>query len=396
MNRSSLPAAAAGCLLLAACGDAPPPAAPSLPPPEIHVVDVIQRDQPIHIELVGETRGSSDIPIRTRVQGILLGVHFTEGTSVQEGDLLYTIDPLDYETKVVEAEGFLAEANTALEKARADLKRIEPLAAMGAASQADLDGARAQFEAAISGVQVNKARVKQAEIQLGYTEIAAPISGRIGISEATVGEFVGQTPNPVVLNFISLVDPIRVRFSIDERTYLRLARKFSAMDEDQLSEMKQNAPSIALILADGTRHPHLGRRVAADAAVDPKTGTFMLEADFPNPDNVVIAGQFARVRVQIDEIEDALLVPQRAINELQGIFQIYVVGPDNTVTLRAVELGPAIDRLRVVSKGLNPGERVAMEFARLRPGMTVVPRPAALNEDGSMVAPAPAQAPAGT
>lgn len=372
-----LPLAIAFAALLLSCAESEPPAPP---PPKIPVATVIQRDQPIHLDMVGQTRGSSDIPIRARVEGVLIGMHFREGRRVEAGDPLYSIDPVPFETAVVEAEGYLAEARTAQAKAKADLGRIQPLAEINAVSQQDLDGAVAQYEAAVGAVQAAVARKKQTEIQLGYTEIAAPISGRIGITDAQVGEFVGRMPNPVVLNFVSLTDPIRVRFSIDERSYLRLARRLRDTEDPEKAAAR---PGLELILADGSIHEHRGRTIASDAAVDPRTGTFTLEADFPNPDDLILAGQFARVRAEIETRKDAILVPQRAISELQGIFRVYVVDEEGAVVLRAVELGPKIDQLQIVTKGLAPGERVALEAMRLRPGMTVEPIPTALDESGA-------------
>ncbi|MCP5060470.1 MAG: efflux RND transporter periplasmic adaptor subunit [bacterium] len=363
-----------------ACTDAAPPEPPPL---EVSVAQVLQRDQPISLEMVGETRGSADIPIRARVEGVILGMHFTEGRQVEEGDLLYTIDSSPFESKVVEAKGYRAEARTQLAKAKSDLDRIRPLAEMRAVSQVDLDGAVAQYEAALGGVQVADARLAQAEIELEYTLIRAPISGRIGITEAKVGEFVGQSPNPVVLNFVSRTDPIRVRFSIDERRYLQIARKIRELGGEEIRA--ESGPILELILADGTVHEHPGKTSAVDAAVDPKTGTFTLEADFPNPEGLVLAGQFARVRAAVETRKDALLVPQRAISELQGIFRVYVVGDDGSVGLRAVELGPKIDKLQIVEKGLAAGDRVAIEIARLRPKMKVKPKPVRLADDGSVI-----------
>ena len=373
--------------LLAACAESEPPAPP---PPKIPVAQVIQRDQPLFLDMVGETRGSSDIPIRTRVEGVLLGMHFREGSKVAEGDLLYTVDPVPYETKVVETQGHLAEARTALAKAKADLDRIRPLAEMNAVSQQDLDGAVAQYEAAVGSVKAAEARKKQAEIELGYTLISSPIAGRIGISEAQIGEFVGRMPNPVVLNYVSLTDPIRVRFSIDERSYLRFAREFR--DAEKRAEAAEQPPNLELILADDTVHEHKGRTVAFDAAVDPETGTFTLEADFPNPDDLVLAGQFARVRAPIETRRGAILVPQRAISELQGLFRVFVVDENGEVALRPVEVGPKVDQLQIVEKGLSAGERVALEAMRLRPGMAVEPVPTRLDDKG---APVPAEPEAG-
>lgn len=380
-------------LVLIACAESEPEAPP---PPEARVVQVIQRDQPIHLEMVGATRGSADIPIRARVEGVLLGMHFTEGRSVQEGELLYTIDPVPFQARVVEAEGYVAEARTRLAKAKADLDRIRPLAEMHAVSQQDLDGAVAQYEAALGSLQAARARREQAEIQLGYTKIESPISGRIGLSAAKVGEFVGRQPNPVVLNFVSLADPIRVRFSIDERRYLQLARKLREMErvigpepgESPNAREAAEGEGLELILADGTIHAYRGRTVAADAAVDPETGTFTLEADFPNPDELVLAGQFARIRAVVEVRKGALLVPQRSISELQGLFRVFVVGDDGTLGLRPVELGPKIDRLQIVESGLQPGERVVLEGMRLQPGARVTPREVALDATGAPLEPA--------
>jgi membrane fusion protein (multidrug efflux system) len=189
----------------------------------------------------------------------------------------------------------------------------------------------------------------------------------------------------VVLNFVSKTDPIRVRFSIDERRYLRIARRLRELnDAREDGQRSVGGPGLELILADSTVHPHRGRTVGADAAVDPQTGTFTLEADFPNPEELVLAGQFARIRATVNTIEDAILVPQRSISELQGLFRAYVIGGDGVVELREIELGPKVDQLQVVL-GLERGERVALEVMRLRPGQKVAPRLAALDESGAVI-----------
>jgi len=226
--------------------------------------------------------------------------------------------------------------------------------------------------------------VDQAKIRLGYTRIASPIAGRIGISEARVGEFVGVQPNPVVLNFVSQTDPIRVRFSIDEKTYLTIARRLRELQDESKNSSKLGA-GLALTLADGTIHPYPGRIVAADASVDPKTGTFTFEADFANPEGLVMAGQFARVTAVAEVREGALLVPSRCASELQGSHRVYVIDKDNEVEMRSVELGPVVDNFRLVNSGLKPGERVALEIMKLQPGMTVNPRLTALDEKGTIV-----------
>jgi len=344
-----------------------------MPPLEVNVLEVQPRDIPLYLEMVGQTLGSVDIPIRARVDGVVEEMHFREGRPVEKGQLLYVIDPSPYESRVAEAQGRLAEARTRLAKAASDLERIRPLAAMDAVSQQDLDGAVAQLEAAKGSVQAAEAQVEQARIQLGYTRITAPVDGLIGITQAKVGEYVGRSPNPVVLNVVSQTDPIRVRFAITEREYLRFSREFEA-GRRNVDEPPQGRAELQLILADGTVHQHGGHIVSLDAAVDPATGTLTMEADFPNPERLVLPGQFARVRGVIDERKGALAVPQRAVMETQGLFQLAVVADDGAVELRRVEMGPRTERLWIVDSGLEAGEQIALEgLQRLRTGMIVAP-----------------------
>ncbi len=184
---------------------------------------------------------------------------------------------------------------------------------------------------------------------------------------------MGAPPNPIVLSFVSQTDPIRVRFSIDERRYLQFARSLIELQKSQRE--RPAGPGLELILADGTLHEHRGRVVATDAAVNPTTGTFTLEADFPNPDRLVLAGHFARVRAVVETRVDALLVPQRAVSEVQGNFRVFVIARDGTVALRPVEPGPRIDRLQIIESGLRPDERVAVEgLLQIREGMVVAPK----------------------
>jgi membrane fusion protein (multidrug efflux system) len=383
--RSPTPAITRTVVLIAAaasitaCGKPEPP---TMPPMSVAVLKVQPRDIPIYLDMIGQTLGSVDIPIRARVDGVLEEIHFLEGRDVTKDQLLYVIDPTPYRAKVVEAEGRLAEAETRLAKAASDLERIRPLAEMDAVSKQDLDGAVAQFEAAEGSLQAARAQVEQAEIQLGYTRIKAPVSGLIGITQAKVGEYVGRSPNPVVLNVVSQTDPIRVRFSINEREYLRFSREFSGRLRDR-DASKANGGALRLILSDGSIHDYPGEVVSFDASIDPTTGTLTLEADFPNPERIVLPGQFARVRGVLEEREAALAVPQRAVMETQGIFQLAVVGDDGTVDLRQVQMGPRVDDQWIVESGLEPGERVALEgLQRMRPGMQVVAKDAPVEPAG--------------
>ena len=378
VNRGA-PVALLLAALAAACGRPEPP---TPPPMEIAVLEVQPREVPIYFDMIGQTLGSVDIPIRARVDGVLEEMHFLEGRSVEKGQLLYVIDPAPFQSKVVEAQGRLAEAETLLVKAASDLERIRPLAEIDAVSKQDLDAAVASFDAAQASKQSAEAQVEQAEIQLGYTRIHSPIEGLIGITQAKVGEYVGREPNPVVLNFVSKTDPIRVRFSINEREYLAFRRRFAERVRDRDVEGPPQ-PTLQLIFADGTLHDHMGGIISSDAAIDPTTGTLTLEADFPNPDQLVLAGQFARVRAAAEQRADTIVVPQRAVMEIQGLFQIAVIGDDGTVDIRQVEMGPRVDDDWVVESGLNAGERVALEgLQRLRPGTKVVAKPAPGAQDG--------------
>ncbi|MDJ0928243.1 MAG: efflux RND transporter periplasmic adaptor subunit [Gammaproteobacteria bacterium] len=358
-------------LWLAACGG--DDVAEKAPPLPVQVAEVQRRDVPLIIEMVGSTLGTQDVPIRARVEGFLESMNFREGAFVDEGQLLYTIDPQPFQAKLVEAQSQLAAAQTNLAKAESDLGRIRPLAEMKAVSAQDLDSAVAQFDAARAGVQAAKAAVDLAEIELSYTRIRAPITGLIGLSKAKPGEFVGREPNPVVLNVLSDIDPIRVRFSISEREYLILAR--GAAQEDLLERREPDTRvELILLLADGSEFPHRGFGAGAAQAIDPETGTFTVEALFPNPDNILLPGQFARVRAPYTELKNAVVVPRRAVTELQGRFRVYVVNSNNEVEVREITPGPIKNNLQVVEAGLNGGERIIVEgLQKVRPGMVVAP-----------------------
>ena len=379
--RLPLTAIVLAALGMTGCRDAKPPAAPPL---EVAVLKVQPADLPIYLDMVGQTLGSVDIPIRARVDGVLEEVHFLEGRPVTKGQLLYVIDPTPFQSRVVEAQGRLAEAETRRAKAGSDLERIRPLAEMDAVSKQDLDSAVAQYEAAQGALQASRAQVEQARIELGYSRILAPVTGLIGITQAKVGEYVGLWPNPVVLNVVSQIDPIRVKFAINEREYLRFRREFAA-DMQRVDNREVNPRGLQLLLADGSVHQYRGQIVSFDAAIDPTTGTLKLEADFPNPEGLVLPGQFARVRGMVDESKAALAVPQSAVMETQGLFQLAVVGDDGVVELRRVEMGPRLEKLWIVDSGLVAGETIALEgLQRLRTGIKVVPKeaPAAATGQG--------------
>lgn len=374
---------AAACLAtaLAACGQGDPDAAGAIPMLQVEILPAQQRDVPLSLEMVGTTLGTQDVPIRARVEGFLESMEFEEGTFVEKGDLLYTIDAQPFQAKLVEAQSQLAGAQTSLIKAQADLARIRPLAEMKAVSEQDLDAAVAQEAAARSSVRASEAAVELAEIELGYTRLYAPIDGLIGLTKAKPGEFVGRDPNPVVLNTLSDIDPIRVRFSISEREYLVMARSYLAGDSpdqrrsgDARSERKRD---LELILADGSVHDHKGAVVAASQSIDQETGTFTVEASFANPGLYLLPGQFARVRARYEVLEDVVVVPRKAVAELQGLFRVFLVNDAGQVEAREVTLGPQTGNDVVVEQGIEAGERVIVEgIQKVRPGMTVEARQA--------------------
>lgn len=344
------------------------PQPPALPPPTVVVADVVQRDVPIKQEWVGQTLGASDVAVPARVQGNVLGMHYQEGGLVRKGQLLYTIDPATYMERVAAAEADLAKARTNLTRSEADLARIAPLAEMNAVSRRDLDAAVADRNAAVEGVQSAEAMLNVARINLGYTKVEAPISGIIGISKVRVGDYVSPMGATSALNTISDVDPIHVRFFLSEAEYLQYSRRHG----DPTMRRADVPASLELILADGTLYAERGRAAKVDRSLDPTTGALAIEAAFPNPQRMLRPGQFAKIRAVVEERTGALLVPERAVQELQGRNHVFVLGNDDTVQLRAVRMGPRVENLWLVEEGLRAGERVVAEGAqKIRSGMKV-------------------------
>jgi membrane fusion protein (multidrug efflux system) len=353
---------------------------------EVLVTEATRRDVPLTLDMVGTTLGMQDVPIRARVEGFLETMEFQEGTFVKKGDQLYTIDPQPFQAKLVEAQSQLAAARTTLAKNKSDLDRIRPLAEIKAVSEQDLDGAVAQEAAARAGVRASEAVVELAEIELSYTHIMAPIYGLIGLTKARPGEFVGREPNPVVLNTLSDIDPIRVRFSIAENEYLIMARTYMDTSRRRGDRSKRSGRKrdLVLILADGSEHPQKGAVIAAAQSIDFETGTYTMEASFPNPTKVLLPGQFARVRAVYQVLSAVVVIPRQAVSELQGLFRVYVVNSSNVVEVRTVELGPETGNDIVVEAGLEAGESVIVEgLQKVRPGVTVKPEQVRPEQIGS-------------
>jgi membrane fusion protein (multidrug efflux system) len=342
------------------------------PPPQVTVVVTQAKDVPIYQEFVGQIYGFKDIAIRARVEGFLEGIHFEEGSRVEKGALLYTLESQPFEADVAAKMSKVAGSKTMLAKAKSDLNRIEPLAKEKAVSESDLDSAVAQHEAYIESVKAAEANLRASRIQLGYTKIYSPISGIIGKTKAKVGDFVGRSPNPVILNTVSRIDTILVEFFITETQYLKVARRFIS----QTGPTDQNAgeANLELILADGSLYDHKGKPKFIDRDMDPTTGAMLVQASFPNPQELLRPGQFAKVKALVTIVKDGILIPQRCVVELQGQYSIYVVGDGDKVQTREVKVGPKIKQFWLITEGLKPGEHVVYEgLQRVRGGTVVKP-----------------------
>ena len=387
------------------------------PPPAVVVASVAQKTVPIYSEFVGQTRADDTVELRARVEGVLQKVYFREGSFVKKGQLLFTIDKRPFEaalqsakamaakavadqaqaeqrTDVLQAQAQVADAEAVMNRADQDVARLAPLAKEKAVTEQDLDAAIAAqksakatldarkanltnleasvkytIERAKAEVSASKARVIQAELDLSYCDIYSPISGIIGFLQVDEGNLVGRG-DATLLATVSASDPLLVDFNLSETDYLRLT-------DPETAGKHSGDLRFDLLLSDETVHPHQGFFKVLDRTVDPQTGTMKVEASFPNPGSYLRPGQFARVRVAVAEKENALLIPLRAIQELQGAKTVMVVDDKNTVSVRTVKLGDKADKDVIVLEGLNPGDRIIVEgMQKVRPGSQVNPQTA--------------------
>ena len=346
-------------------------------PPEVQVTKAIKMDVPITGEWVGQTLGAVDIEIRARVEGWLQGIHFREGSEVRQGALLYSIDATELREAVAQAEGKVAAVRTLLVQAEEDVKRYTPLSEVGAVSKRDLEIAVSRYEAQKGELDAALASLNVAKTNLGYATVTAPITGLIGISAARVGDFVGRPPNAVILNTISRVDSIHVKFSISEQEYLDLVKRLDQMKQS----MKGKKREIEMVLADGSVYPQRGVISFAQRQIDAATGTLQFEASFPNKERMLRPGQFAKIRIVIDELKDATVIPSRSIFEIQGQKSVYVVDENKKVVMRVVTTGPEYNNNVVIDSGVNLGESVIYEgVLKVKPDMIVSPIEADLKE----------------
>jgi RND family efflux transporter MFP subunit len=399
-------------LPLAGCGTkGKEPAAP--PPPNVEVVQVEQRDVPIYSEWIGTLDGMVNAEIRAQVSGYLLRQVYREGSFVKKGQLLFEIDPRPFQASLDQARGDLAKANAQLAQAEGellqaqaqlaqaeanqgktqlDVDRYAPLAKEQAITSQELDNAvqanlaaKAQVKASSAGVETAnaaiisakatitaaEASVKTAQLNLGFTKITSPIDGIAGLAQAQVGNLVSPTSGAITT--VSTLDPIRVYFTPTEREYLNFIRTNPTQSQRDAAGRRLE---LELILVDGTIYPEKGRFYVADRQIDQMTGAIRLAGIFPNPGNTLRPGQFGRIRAVTAMRPGALLIPQRAVSELQGSYRVAVVGSDNKVSTRQVKVGNRVDSMWIIEEGLQPGERVVAEgIQKVRPDMVVNPQP---------------------
>jgi membrane fusion protein (multidrug efflux system) len=352
---------------------------PTSTPPDVEVVEVVQKDVPIWKEWIGTLDGLWNAQIRPQVTGYLLRQIYKDGAFVKKDQLLFEIDPRTFQAAVDQAKGQLANAEGQLAqykanqiKAQNDVNRYTPLAKEQAIPQQDLDtaiqvneAAKAQVEAAKAQIDAARAALASANLNLGFTKVLSLVDGIAGIAQGQIGDLVTQS---TLLTTVSTVDPIKIYFPVSEREYLDYVKEHPDEEKRHLR--------LQLLLANGTVYPHEGQTSLVDRQVDVKTGTLRVQGLFPNPGNVLRPGQYARVRTIVATRKGALVVPQKAVSELQGNYQVAVVGSDNKVQIRPVKVGERVGTDWIIEQGLKPGERVVAEgVQKVRGGLTVNPKP---------------------
>ena len=384
-------AASAAVAFLPGCGKkaAPPPP----PPPSVEVAPVVQKDVTVYEEWIGSLDGFVNAEIRPQIEGYLLRQLYREGFLVKAGEPLFEIDPREFQATYDQVKGTLAQYQATLANAKTTVARYRPLAAEKAISQQELDDAETKERTAQANVESAQANLEKARLNLGWTKVVSPIDGIAGVAKSQVGDLVNRQ---TVMTTVSQVNPIRVYFNPSEQEYLAWVAKYGP-PEKTLSAANQSLEKgpLELILADGSVYPHHGRPFLLGREVDVKTGTIQIAGIFPNPGNVLRPGQYGKVRVAVDVKKGALLVPQRAVSELQGSYQVAVVGADNTATIKVVTVGPRDGSLWVIEKGLNPGDRIVVEgIQRVRSGMKVAPKEATASGESETGTPGTPAAPA--
>jgi membrane fusion protein (multidrug efflux system) len=362
-------------LFLAGCGSTK--AAPPPPPLTVEVATVVQQDTPIYSIWVATLDGYVNAQIQPHVTGYIIRQNYKEGSVVNKGDVLFEIDPRPFKAALNQAKAQLAQSEAQLGKARLDVERDTPLAQARAIAQSQLDN---EIQARLGGqaqVDAAKANVEQAELNLEWTRVTSLVTGIAGSAQVQIGNLVG--PNSI-LTSVSQVEPIKAYFTVSEQEFTDFHRRFPT--ETTVEEQRKHIP-LQLLLTDGTVYEHTGRILFADREVNPATGAIRIAALFPNPNNLLRPGGYGRIRASVRSREHALLVPQKAVIELQGSYQVAVVSDENKVNIRPVTVGERVGKLWIVNEGLKPGERVVVEgVTKVREGATVKPVPPGTSKAG--------------
>jgi len=363
-RKTALGAALLALFFAAGCDKAtPPPPAPAI----VDVITVVQKDVPIYREWVGSLDGDVNATIRPQVTGYLIKQNYREGDAVRKGQTLFEIDPRTFQAAVDQASSARSKQQAIHVTAAANLARIKPLAEKNAVSQKDLDDATGQELSARAGLDQASAALESAKLNLGFTKVVSPIDGIAGIAKAQIGDLLSPSAT-AELTTVSTVDPIKVYVSISEREYLQFLERSTTAKAETIP--------LELILIDGSSYPKPGRFTLMNRQVDPTTGTFKVGALFPNPEARLRPGQFAKIRATSTVHKDALLVPQRAVTEIQGKYLIAVVGEGNKVDIRPVKPGERVGSDWIISEGLKAGEQIVVEGTqKVRPGAVVTPKP---------------------
>jgi membrane fusion protein (multidrug efflux system) len=354
------------------------------PPPSVQVAPVVQKDVSIYSEWIGALDGNVNAEIRPQIEGYVLKRVYNEGSVVREGDTLFEIDPRDFQASYDQAKGNVSQYDATLANAKTTVARYTPLARDKAISQQELDDALTKERTAQANLESARAALERAKLNLSWTKVTSPIEGIAGVAKSQVGDLVGRT---TVMTTVSQVNPIRVYFNVSEQEYLAWVAKHGSPEKTLRSKENLDKGPLELILADGSTFPHRGRAILLGREIDAKTGTIQIAGVFPNPGDLLRPGQYGKVRVAVAQRKGALLVPQRAVSELQGSYQVAVVGPDNKVTIRVVKTGGTDGNMYVVDEGLKAGDRVVVEgIQRVRTGMTVVPTEASAAPEAAAAA----------
>lgn len=339
-----------------------------LPSIQVPYIVVEQHDVPIYREFPAQVYGDLDVVLTARVDGILTGIHFKEGEKVKKGQLLYTIDPLEYDAKVQAQKGQVEAIRSVYMNAQNELKRIKPLAEMNAVSKRELDAVSARVDNAKASLESAEASLRNYEIERGYCDIKSPVDGYIGISNARLGDYLSRTGNSAKLNTVSKTDAVRLRFAVSESSFLKY--------QNAIRTGNSEISDLEMILSDGSVHPYKGKLNIADTRVDPTTGTVGVEVMFPNPQGTLRSGLFATMRMSVAVEKNAIAIPQKTITEMQGIYQVNVIDKSNKITVRVVEVGEKVGTNWIVKKGLTLGDKVAiLGNIFVQPGSTVNPTP---------------------